>query len=63
MELESADNNIKLLTEMLDCYTPNETNSEDVELMKELYETCQRFKPTLLRLAEEMHDNEDILGL
>ncbi|KAK0163104.1 hypothetical protein PV327_006813 [Microctonus hyperodae] len=62
MELESAHNNIKLLSEMLDSYNSNQTNSEDVELIKELYQTCERFKPTLLRLADETQDNEDILG-
>ncbi|KAK0097803.1 hypothetical protein PV326_013644 [Microctonus aethiopoides] len=62
MELESAHNNIKLLSEMLDSYNSSQTNSEDVELIKELYQTCERFKPTLLRLADETQDSEEILG-
>lgn len=47
---------------MLDSYDAAQTNTEDIDLMKELHQACERFKPTLLRLAGETQDNEDILG-
>ncbi|XP_017763893.1 PREDICTED: ADP-ribosylation factor-binding protein GGA1 [Eufriesea mexicana] len=62
MELESVHNNAKLLSEMLDSYNSNETNAEDLELMKELYEACERLKPIVLRLANETQDNGDVLA-
>lgn len=63
MELESVHNNAKLLSEMLDSYNCNETSTEDLELMKELYQACERLKPTVVRLANETYqDNEGMLG-
>lgn len=62
MELESVHNNAKLLSEMLDSYNCNETSREDLELMKELHQACERLKPIVLRLANETQDNEEMLG-
>lgn len=62
MELESVHNNAKLLSEMLDSYNYNETSTEDLELMKELYQACERLKPIVLRLANETQDNEGMLS-
>ncbi|XP_015188148.1 PREDICTED: ADP-ribosylation factor-binding protein GGA3 [Polistes dominula] len=62
MELESVHNNVKLLSEMLDSYNQNETSPEDLELMKELHQACERLKPTVLRLANETQDSEEMLG-
>ncbi|KAL2738980.1 ADP-ribosylation factor-binding protein GGA3 [Vespula squamosa] len=61
MELESIHNNVKLLSEMLDSFNQNETSPEDIELMKELYHACERLKPTVLRLANETQDDEEML--
>ncbi|KAF7384823.1 hypothetical protein HZH68_014435 [Vespula germanica] len=63
MELESVHNNVKLLSEMLDSYNQKETSLEDVELMNELHQACERLKPTMLRLANETQDNEEMLGI
>ncbi|EFN81316.1 ADP-ribosylation factor-binding protein GGA3 [Harpegnathos saltator] len=62
MELESVHNNVKLLSEMLDSYNQNETSAEDLELMKELHQACERLKPMLLRLASETQGNVEMLG-
>ncbi|XP_017792151.1 PREDICTED: ADP-ribosylation factor-binding protein GGA3 [Habropoda laboriosa] len=62
MELESVHNNAKLLSEMLDSYNCNETSKEDLELMKELHQACERLKPIVLKLANETQDNEGMLG-
>ncbi|KAL6268099.1 hypothetical protein P5V15_001190 [Pogonomyrmex californicus] len=63
MELESVQNNVMLLSEMLDSYNQNETSAEDLELMKELYQACERLKPILLRLASETQGNVEMLGI
>nr|XP_033328142.1 ADP-ribosylation factor-binding protein GGA3 [Megalopta genalis]XP_033328143.1 ADP-ribosylation factor-binding protein GGA3 [Megalopta genalis] len=62
MELESVHNNAKLLSEMLDSYNWKETSKEDLDLMKELKQACERLKPIVLRLANETQDNEEMLG-
>lgn len=62
MELESVHNNVKLLSEMLDSYNRNETSTEDLELMKELHQACERLKPVLLRLASETQGDVEMLG-
>lgn len=62
MELESVHNNVKLLSEMLDSYNRNETSTEDLELMKELHQACERLKPILLRLASETQGDVEMLA-
>ncbi|EZA54037.1 hypothetical protein DMN91_000379 [Ooceraea biroi] len=62
MELESVHNNVKLLSEMLDSYNQTETSAEDLELMKEIHQACERLKPLLLRLASETQGNVEMLG-
>lgn len=62
MELETVRANVKLLSEMLDSYDPEKSSIEDVELMKELYDACERLKPTVTRLAYETRDNDETIG-
>ncbi|XP_033226189.1 ADP-ribosylation factor-binding protein GGA1 [Belonocnema kinseyi] len=61
MELESVHSNSRLLSDMLDSYTPGQVNTDDLELMKELHDACGRLKPIILRLASEIQDNEEML--
>lgn len=63
MELESVHNNAKLLSEMLDTYDPKNTSSDDLELMKEVYQACERLRPIILRLANESLDNAGMLSM
>ncbi|KAF7989165.1 hypothetical protein HCN44_007475 [Aphidius gifuensis] len=62
LELETVNNNVKVLTEILDSYNPEQSNTEDIELIKELYQSCERFKPIILKLADETQENDDTLG-
>ncbi|XP_034252350.1 ADP-ribosylation factor-binding protein GGA3 isoform X2 [Thrips palmi] len=41
-DLDAAHNNARLLSEMLDCYRPASSSKEDLELIKELHQSCQR---------------------
>ncbi|XP_018330161.1 ADP-ribosylation factor-binding protein GGA1 isoform X2 [Agrilus planipennis] len=61
-ELESVYNNVKLLTEMLDSYRPGISSSDDLELIKELYQSCQRLRSNIFKLASESQNNEEILS-
>nr|XP_011710733.1 ADP-ribosylation factor-binding protein GGA1 isoform X2 [Macaca nemestrina]XP_011710734.1 ADP-ribosylation factor-binding protein GGA1 isoform X2 [Macaca nemestrina] len=61
--IEEVNNNVKLLTEMVMSHSQGSTaagSSED--LMKELYQRCERMRPTLFRLASDTEDNDEALA-
>ncbi|XP_070580161.1 ADP-ribosylation factor-binding protein GGA1-like isoform X4 [Ptychodera flava] len=61
-ELETCNNNIKLLNEMLAHYKAGVTSSAELDLMKELYESCERMRPKLFTLASDTDDKDDELN-
>ncbi|XP_041474263.1 ADP-ribosylation factor-binding protein GGA2-like [Lytechinus variegatus] len=61
-ELESCNNNVKLLNEMLAHYKEGYTSPEERELMKELYLTCERMRPSLFRLASDADEKDDCIA-
>ncbi|XP_051988846.1 ADP-ribosylation factor-binding protein GGA3 isoform X2 [Xyrauchen texanus] len=60
--LEEVDNNVKLLGEMLSHYDRDRSSNADRELMKELYERCDKLRRTAFKLATEAEDNDSSLG-
>nr|XP_054097206.1 ADP-ribosylation factor-binding protein GGA1 isoform X2 [Callithrix jacchus] len=61
--IEEVNNNVKLLTEMVMSHSQGGAaagSSED--LMKELYQRCERMRPTLFRLASDTEDNDEALA-
>lgn len=58
--LEEASNNVKLLTEMLEVYSEDKSQ-DDIQTMKELFDSCQKLRPSLFRLASDTEDNEQAL--
>ncbi|XP_006824429.1 ADP-ribosylation factor-binding protein GGA1-like [Saccoglossus kowalevskii] len=61
-ELEMCNNNVKLLNEMLAHYTKDVTSSQEIDLMKELYEACEKMRPKLFTLASDADDKDDGLN-
>lgn len=61
-ELESVHNNVRLLSDMLDQYQLGQTSAEELELIKELHQSCERLRPSVFRLASETQDNESMLN-
>ena len=61
-ELESVHNNVRLLSDMLDQYQLGQTSAEELELIKELHQSCERLRPSVFRLASETQDNESMLS-
>lgn len=59
-ELEAVNNNVRLLNEMLDSYRPGQSSSQDLELINELHTSCQRFRPTVYKLANEVQGDETL---
>ncbi|NWH77444.1 GGA1 protein, partial [Piaya cayana] len=60
--IEEVNNNVKLLTEMLTNYSKGETTESNEDLMKELYQRCERMRPMLFRLASDTEDNDEALA-
>ncbi|KAH6942162.1 hypothetical protein HPB50_001685 [Hyalomma asiaticum] len=58
-EIETVHNNAKVLKDMLANYRPGETSVEEQDLMKELFESCERLRPKLFRLAAEMEEKDE----
>ncbi|XP_039292883.1 ADP-ribosylation factor-binding protein GGA2 [Nilaparvata lugens] len=61
-ELEAVHNNVRLLSEMLDSYRPEQSSPQDLELITELHTSCKRLRPTVFKLASEVHAEEDLFG-
>ncbi|XP_026690019.2 ADP-ribosylation factor-binding protein GGA1 isoform X2 [Ciona intestinalis] len=59
--LEEVTNNIRLLNEMLTHFDPDVTAISDMQMMKELYDSCHKLRPTLFRLASDTDDDEEAL--
>ncbi|XP_072531238.1 ADP-ribosylation factor-binding protein GGA3 isoform X2 [Salminus brasiliensis] len=60
--LEEVSNNVKLLGEMLSHYDRDRSSDSDRELIKELYDRCDKLRRTAFKLATETEDNDTNLG-
>ncbi|XP_040090455.1 ADP-ribosylation factor-binding protein GGA1 [Oryx dammah] len=61
--IEEVNNNVKLLTEMVMNHSQGGVAARSSEdLMKELYQRCERMRPTLFRLASDTEDNDEALA-
>ncbi|XP_060270248.1 ADP-ribosylation factor-binding protein GGA1 isoform X2 [Ovis aries] len=61
--IEEVNNNVKLLTEMVMNHSQGGAGARSSEdLMKELYQRCERMRPTLFRLASDTEDNDEALA-
>ncbi|KAJ8264069.1 hypothetical protein GJAV_G00144740 [Gymnothorax javanicus] len=60
--LEEVNNNVKLLNEMLTHFNRDESSEADRELIKELYDRCDKLRRTVFKLATETEDNDNSLG-
>uniref|UniRef100_A0A671K4F8 ADP-ribosylation factor-binding protein GGA3-like n=1 Tax=Sinocyclocheilus anshuiensis TaxID=1608454 RepID=A0A671K4F8_9TELE len=60
--LEEVDNSVKLLNEMLSHFKRDESTQEDKELLKDLYNDCDKLRTAVFRLATETDDDDSALG-
>ncbi|XP_037328753.2 ADP-ribosylation factor-binding protein GGA3a isoform X2 [Pungitius pungitius] len=60
--LEAVNSSVKLLTEMLSHFSPEESTDGDKELIRELYGDCDKLRQTVFQLATETEDNDSSLG-
>uniref|UniRef100_A0A669DZR5 Golgi associated, gamma adaptin ear containing, ARF binding protein 3 n=1 Tax=Oreochromis niloticus TaxID=8128 RepID=A0A669DZR5_ORENI len=61
--LEEVNINVKLLTEMLSHYNKDSSTDSDKEIIKELYERCDKLRRAAFKMATETEDNDTSLGL
>ncbi|XP_052234636.1 ADP-ribosylation factor-binding protein GGA1-like isoform X2 [Dreissena polymorpha] len=57
-ELETIHTNVKLLSEMVSSYDPQTSSTDDRDMMKELYESLEKLRPKLFRLASETDESD-----
>lgn len=60
--LEEVNNSVKLLNEMLSHFKSDESTQEDKELLKDLYNDCDKLRTAVFRLATETDDDDSALG-
>ncbi|KAM4651266.1 ADP-ribosylation factor-binding protein GGA1 [Discoglossus pictus] len=60
--IEEVNNNVRLLSDMLGTYKVGQTSEGSEDLMKELYQRCEKMRPTLFRLASDTEDNDEALA-
>uniref|UniRef100_A0A8C2IQB2 Golgi associated, gamma adaptin ear containing, ARF binding protein 3a n=1 Tax=Cyprinus carpio TaxID=7962 RepID=A0A8C2IQB2_CYPCA len=60
--LEEVNNSVKLLNEMLSHFKRDESTQEDKELLKDLYNDCDKLRTAVFRLATETDDDDSALG-
>lgn len=60
--IEEVNNNVRLLGEMLGTYRAGQSSEGSEDLMKELYQRCEKMRPTLFRLASDTEDNDEALA-
>lgn len=62
-DIEITSNNVKLLSEMLKSYGGGSGSSNDLELIKELYDTVKQLEPKVqTMLSLEIPENEDTVS-
>ncbi|XP_077414081.1 ADP-ribosylation factor-binding protein GGA3 [Vanacampus margaritifer] len=60
--LEEVNINVKLLSEMLSHYDKDASSESDKEIIKELYERCDKLRRATFKMATEAEDNDTNLG-
>lgn len=62
-DIEITSNNVKLLSEMLKSYCDGSGSSNDLELIKELFQTVKQLEPKVqTMLSQEIPENEDTVS-
>ncbi|XP_068194089.1 ADP-ribosylation factor-binding protein GGA1 [Antennarius striatus] len=53
---------VSLLTQLLQDYDSTASNQSNAELIQDLYQRCEKMRPTLFRLASDTEDNDEALA-
>ncbi|ESP03919.1 hypothetical protein LOTGIDRAFT_230220 [Lottia gigantea] len=58
-ELETINNNVQLLQEMIASYNSASSTASDKDMMKEIYESLEKLRPNLFRLASDTDEKDN----
>ncbi|XP_026989368.2 ADP-ribosylation factor-binding protein GGA1 [Tachysurus fulvidraco] len=60
--IQEVKESVKLLTQLLADYNKDTSSNDNEELIKDLYQRCEKMRPTLFRLASDTEDNDEALA-
>ncbi|XP_061893420.1 ADP-ribosylation factor-binding protein GGA1-like isoform X1 [Entelurus aequoreus] len=60
--IQEVNESVSLLTQLLQDYDSTATSQSNFELLQDLYQRCEKMRPTLFRLASDTEDNDEALG-
>uniref|UniRef100_A0A674D4G8 Golgi-associated, gamma adaptin ear containing, ARF binding protein 1 n=1 Tax=Salmo trutta TaxID=8032 RepID=A0A674D4G8_SALTR len=60
--IQEVKESVGLLTQLLGDYSKDSSSQSNQELIKDLYQSCEKMRPTLFRLASDTEDNDEALA-
>ncbi|KAL6455624.1 hypothetical protein MHYP_G00354750 [Metynnis hypsauchen] len=60
--IQEVKESVGLLTQLLGDYNKDNSSHGNEELIKDLYQRCEKMRPTLFRLASDTEDNDEALA-
>ncbi|KAI1886734.1 hypothetical protein AGOR_G00198860 [Albula goreensis] len=60
--IQEVNESVSLLTQLLGDYNKESCSQSNAELIKDLYQRCEKLRPTLFRLASDTEDNDEALA-
>ncbi|XP_044036661.1 ADP-ribosylation factor-binding protein GGA1-like isoform X2 [Siniperca chuatsi] len=60
--IQEVKESVNLLTQLLQDYDSTASNQSNAELLQDLYQRCEKMRPTLFRLASDTEDNDEALA-
>uniref|UniRef100_A0A8C7GHG6 Golgi associated, gamma adaptin ear containing, ARF binding protein 1 n=1 Tax=Oncorhynchus kisutch TaxID=8019 RepID=A0A8C7GHG6_ONCKI len=60
--IQDVNESVSLLTQLLEDYDRTTNPQSNAELIQDLYQRCEKMRPTLFRLASDTEDNDEALG-
>uniref|UniRef100_A0A672ISX2 Golgi-associated, gamma adaptin ear containing, ARF binding protein 1 n=1 Tax=Salarias fasciatus TaxID=181472 RepID=A0A672ISX2_SALFA len=60
--IQEVKESVSLLSQLLEGYSKESCSQSNQELIKDLYQRCEKMRPTLFRLASDTEDSDDALA-
>ncbi|MEQ2247713.1 hypothetical protein ILYODFUR_011992 [Ilyodon furcidens] len=60
--IQEVKESVSLLSQLLEGYSKESCSHSNQELIKDLYQRCEKMRPTLFRLASDTEDNDEALA-
>ncbi|KAM9769845.1 ADP-ribosylation factor-binding protein GGA1-like [Menidia menidia] len=60
--IQEVNESVSLLSQLLEGYSQDGCSQSNLELIKDLYQRCEKMRPTLFRLASDTEDNDEALA-